>query len=46
MFNKIRSNIILDNLSIEDAINKMELSEKKILLVITKKNNNLINKNL
>lgn len=38
MFNKIRSNIILDNLSIEDAINKMELSEKKILLVITKKN--------
>ena len=37
MFNKIRSNIILDNLSIEDAINKMELSEKKILLVITKK---------
>ena len=38
MFNKIRSNIILDNLSIEDAINKMELSEKKILLVVTKKN--------
>ena len=38
MFKFIKKNIIKHNISIENAINKMELSEKKILLVISKKN--------
>ncbi len=38
MFKFIKKNIIKQNISIENAINKMEISEKKILLVISKKN--------
>lgn len=38
MFKRLKINNIYQNVSIEDAINKMEMSEKKILLVISKKN--------
>ncbi len=38
MFKKLKTNNIYQNISIENAINKMEISEKKILLVISKKN--------
>ena len=37
MFRKLKINNIYQNISIESAINKMEMSEKKILLVISKK---------
>ena len=38
MLKQIKKNVIQQNISIENAINKMEMSEKKILLVVTKKN--------
>ena len=38
MYKKIKTNNIYQNVSIENAINKMEMSEKKILLVNSKKN--------
>tara|TARA_Y100001960_G_C14771081_1_gene880082 strand:- start:2995 stop:4068 length:1074 start_codon:yes stop_codon:yes gene_type:complete len=38
MLKKIKTNNIYHNVSIENAINRMEISEKKILLIISKKN--------
>ncbi len=38
MLKQIKKNVIQQNISIENAINKMETSEKKILLVVSKKN--------
>ena len=38
MFKQIKKNIIKQNISIENAINKMEISQKKILLVVSKNN--------
>tara|TARA_B100000886_G_scaffold330304_1_gene280619 strand:+ start:2030 stop:3103 length:1074 start_codon:yes stop_codon:yes gene_type:complete len=38
MLKFIKKNIIKQNIAIENAINKMEISEKKILLVISRKN--------
>ena len=37
MFKKIKANIISQKVSIEKAINKMEASKKKILLVVSNK---------
>ena len=37
MFKKIKANIIPQNVSIQKAINKMEISQKKILLVVSNK---------
>ncbi len=38
MYKKIKTNSVYHDISIEEAINKMEISEKKILLVKSKKN--------
>ena len=38
MYKIIKTNCVYQNTSIEEAISKMEMSEKKILLVNSKKN--------
>ena len=39
MYKTIKTNCVYQNTSIEEAISKMEMSEKKILLVNSKKIN-------